>query len=355
MNDRQRILLVRLDAIGDWILSRNALRALRHSPRYAEAHFTILGNPAWRGLAEAFDRDLADEWIWVDNRGDLFRKGYENLLPRAIWHRRVARAQQRLRADLAARSFDEVLSLQPHRDPILDELLTGLAPSVVGVRCDALTSSMYKRLLDPSSEPFVFLQARALVSQLAGEPCNEPLSLKTGVESHGRSILIFTGASHWTKRWPRRRVRVLVQLLLAKTDRLILLTDGTGDTSLRTFAQSFQSHRVEALPAMPLTDFARHIASVGAVVTNDTMTLHLAAATDTTVVAVVNGIEGRDGFWPYPTSIGKRVAIVGAEPHHKPVRFLPRLVTSQLAKYRNLAAIQADDVFAELLQLLDTP
>ena len=355
MNECRRVLLVRLDAIGDWILFRNALRALRRSPHYAKSHFTILGNPAWRGLAEAFDADLADEWLWAERRGDLFRRGSENLLPRAIWHQRVKCAQQRLRTDLAARSFDEILSLQSCRDPLLDELLAGLAPSLVGVRCETLDSSMYTRLLDPGSEPFAFLQARALVSQLAGEPCNEHLSLKTGPGMRRRDILIFTGASHWTKRWPRRRVRALVRLLLDQTDRRILLANGTGDAPTRALANSLHTPRVEALPAMPLADFARCVASTCAVVTNDTMALHLAAATDTPVIAVVNGISGRSGFWPYPTTIGKRVAIVGMEPKHKPMHLLPRLIASQLAKYRNLAAIQADDVFAKLLPLLDSP
>lgn len=353
MNEHQRILLVRLDAIGDWILFRNALHALRHSPRYTGAHFTLLGNPAWRELAEAFDADLVDEWLWAEQRSNLFRKGYENLLPRAIWHRRVEHAQQRLRADLAARSFDEVLSLQPNRDPLLDELLTGLAPSVVGARCEALDSSMYTRLLNPGSEPFVFLQARALVSQLTGEPCNESLTLKTNTESHGRDILVFTGASHWTKRWPLRRIRSLVRLLLDQTDRRILLSNGIGDAPLRSFARSFRATRVEALPAMPLADFAHRIAIVGAVVTNDTMTLHLAAATNTPVVCIVNGMEGKEDFWPYPATLGKRVEIVGTEPRHTPVHFLPRLIASQLAKYRNLAAVHAVEVLDKLLPFLD--
>lgn len=349
---RRRVLVVRLDAIGDWLLFRNAFRALRRSSRYAEAHFTVFGNPAWRGLAEAFDHDLADEWIWADRRGDLFRKSYENLLPRAIWHRRVKRAQGRVRAKLAALGFDEVLSLQPIRDPLLDEFVAGLAPEVVGIRCEAIDSSMYTRLLDPGPQPFVFLQARALVSQLACEPCSEPLSLETGATKRGRDILVFTGASHWTRRWPRRRVRALVRLLLDRTDRRILLADGAHVASLRAFARSFQSHRVEALPAMPFPDFARRVASAGAMVANDTMALHLAAATDTPVAGIANGISGRDGFWPYPATLGKRVTVVGTEPRHLPVRFLPRLVASQLAQYRNLAAVSAETVFATLSDLL---
>ena len=323
-----RILLVRLDAIGDWILFRNALRALRKSRRYSGTHWTILGNPAWRGLAEAFDKDLADEWIWVERRGDLFQKGYENLLPRAVWHRRVARAQGRLRERLLAGRFDEVLSLQCNRDPLLDELVAGLAPSVVGVRAEGLDSSMYTHLLDPGSEPFVFLRNRALVSDLTGESCDVPLSLEIpDPPPRENRIMFFTGASHWTKRWPRRRWNELARLLPPGLE-------------------SFEAPQNRSLP-----EFARLVASCKAVVTNDTMTLHLAAALDVPAVGIVNGIEGRGAFWPYPASLGKRVAIAGAEPRHAPARLLPPLVAVQLAKARNLSSVTAEDVFRSVQSL----
>ena len=349
---RKRVLVVRLDAIGDWILCRNALHALRRSARFADTHWTILGNPAWRGLAEAFDKDLADEWFWVERRGDLFRKGYENLLPRAVWHRRVARAQARLREKLTAGRYDIVLSLQPSRDPLLDELVAGLAPEVVGVRADGLDSSMYTRLVNPGPEPFVFLRNRALVSDLTGEPCDVPLSLGLSASPPRDEVLVFTGASHWTRRWPRRRVRALVRLLLDRTSSRAILADGASGTDLRSFAASFRSNSVEALPPQSLAEFTKRIASVRAVVTNDTMALHLAAAVSTPVVGIVNGVSGRDDFWPYPETLGKRVAIAGAKPSREPVAVLPRLIASQIVQYRNLSDVTEQDAFKLLTELL---
>ena len=325
----RRILIVRLDAIGDWILFRPALRALRESRRYAGTHWTILGNPAWRGLAEAFESDLADEWIWAERRGNLFRKGCENLLPRCVWHRRVTRAQASFRTRLLAGRFDEVLSLQNHRDPLLDELVAGLAPEVVGVRANGLDSSMYTRLLDPGPEPFVFLQNRALVSALAGEPCDVPLSLKLpDPPAKENRVLFFTGASHWTRRWPRRRWRELSRRLPEGLEGL------------------------EAPQNRSLPDFARLAASSAAVVSNDTMALHLAAALDVPAVGIVNGVSGRGGFWPYPTSLGKRVVIVGADANPTPMRLLPRLAAAQIRQYSNLASVRPEAVIAALEDLL---
>ena len=102
---KNRVLIVRLDAIGDYVLWRNCLRFIRDCAKYRDSHLTVLGNPAWRNLAETFDADCADEWIWVENRNSLFRRGYENLLPRIVWHRRVAMAQAKLKSMLASRGL----------------------------------------------------------------------------------------------------------------------------------------------------------------------------------------------------------------------------------------------------------
>ena len=338
------ILVVRLDAIGDWILFRNALHALRASDRFAAARLTVLGNPAWRPLAEAFDRDAADEWIWAENRADLFRKPIENLLPGALWHRRVRRAQAPLRAALRARGFDAVLSLRAVPDPQLDVLVSGLAPETVGVRAPGRDPALFTRLLDPGSEPFVFLQNRALVSALAGRPCDAPLALPA-VADRDRSdaVLVFLGASHWTKRWPRRRVRELVRLLLAETPWRVMLADAPRPP-LR-FAASFSSPRVSAAPPLPLPAFAALVASVGAVVSNDTMALHLAAAVGTPVVAVANGLAGRGDFWPYPDSLGKQVTVLAAPPAPIPAGIL----AAQLAAAHNLRAVSARQVLRPLI------
>ncbi len=359
---QRHTLIIRLDAIGDYILFRNVLRFIRRSAAYRDTHLTVLGNPAWRGLAEAFDADLADKWIWVENRAALFRKSIENLLPYALWHRRMACAQAAFRAPLLATHYDEVLSLQPIRDPLLDELVAGLAPEVVGIAGPGGNDAAYTRLLNPGPDPFVFLRNRCAAADLTGEPCNIPLALDCGATQSNDEILIFTGASHWTKRWPRRNIRAFIQLLLKNTGLRVVLADGHSGSSLRSFAVSFQSDRVTAMSPLPLAEFARRVASVRAVIANDTMALHLAAATKTPTVGIVNGISGRDNFWPYPAlNVGTEdtrppaIRICGEEHGgiKSPTKHAWGLAAMQLAQARNLAAISADEVFAALKDVLD--
>lgn len=323
----KRVLIVRLDAIGDYILWRNCLRFLRKSEKYRNVHLTVLGNPAWRGIAEAFDADCADEWIWAEDRNGLFRKSCENLLPYCIWHRRVAAAQAKAKAALRTRGFDEVVSPSAFPDSLLDEFVTGIAPVTISVENGDLgRRAKFSRLVSPGEEPFVFLHNKAIASELAGSPCDAQFSLDIG-DTHKKAgrILFFDGASHWTRRWPARRWRELMAMLPA------------GHSAV--FAQKGKS----------LSDFVRLAASCEAVVSNDTMALHVAAALGVPAVAVVNGVSGKGSFWPYPESMGKRVEV--CMPSRVPSVPIP-LIGSRVAQYMALSSVSARQVANALHKIM---
>lgn len=352
----RRVLIVRLDAIGDYILFRNVLRFIRRSAAYRDAHITVLGNPAWRSLAEVFDGDCADEWLWAEHRGDLFRKSLENLVPRRVWHRRVAKSQAAFREPLLQRRFDEVLSLQPSRDSLLDELVAGLAPSVVGVRGPGGDDSVYTRLLDPGPDPFVFLRNRCAADDLTGEPCDVSLSLQPRPNTSSRKLMLFPGASHWTKRWPLSRFAAVGRRFLAQEkDATVCVAGGPDDAArIRILSRRIgNANRVTAWDGRrPLPDLATELAGCTAIVTNDTMALHLAAAVGTPTVGIVNGRTGRDDFWPYPGSLGKRMAICGANGAAlMPKLCLACLPASQIVQYCALLSTSVEDVCRDLAAL----
>ncbi len=323
----RRVLIVRLDAIGDYILWRNCLRFIRRSDKYRNAHLTVLGNPAWRNLAETFDSDCADEWIWVENRDDLFRKGRENVLPYCVWHRRVAARQNRLKARLVSQGFDEVISPCAFPDPLLDELVSGIAPVTISVADgDTSRKGLFTRLIDSGEKPFVALRNRAITSAIAGELCDVDIDLDIGERPKmTNQVLFFKGASHWTRRWPQRRWKELAGLLPSVFVAVDAPSNGT------------------------LADFARFVASCAAVVSNDTMALHMAAALGIPAVGVANGVSGRGSFWPYPAEMGKLVAVSSPE---KILRIPFPLVGPRLSQYLALSSVRAVDVAKVLAELL---
>lgn len=313
----RRVLIAKLDAIGDYILFRNVLPFVRTSARYRDAHVAVFGNPAWRTLAEAFDASAADEWIWCTDRNGLFRKGYENLLPRALWSRRIERAARPWRQKIREGRYDEIVVFHVHRDRFVESFFEGLSPRVT-----------YAWNLPQGPERFVFLRNRMAAGALVGEPCEVPLELNVRPVSGGNRVVFFTGASHWTRRWPRCRWRELARSL----------PDGLEATWARR--------------NLPLPEFLRSLAGARAVVSNDTMGAHAAAAMGLPTVLLSNGVSGRDDFWPYPKCIGKRVMTVTGRPPALPMRPFG-LIGRQVSQYLSLAWIASQSVRQALVDVLN--
>ena len=69
------LLLIRLDAIGDYVLFRNFIEVLRKNNKYKDYSITLLGNSAWKSLSQELDGEYIDNFIWLDRSkfyNDLF-------------------------------------------------------------------------------------------------------------------------------------------------------------------------------------------------------------------------------------------------------------------------------------------
>lgn len=63
---QQTMLIVRMDGIGDYVLFRNYLECLKNSEKYKSYDLTLVGNIAWKDLAEELDRPYISEFIWIN-------------------------------------------------------------------------------------------------------------------------------------------------------------------------------------------------------------------------------------------------------------------------------------------------
>ncbi len=77
----KKLLIIRLDDIGDYLLFRNNLGVYKKASRWAGHEIVLLGNSAWRELYDALDKGLADRALWVDKEGS----GRMRLTGLALW------------------------------------------------------------------------------------------------------------------------------------------------------------------------------------------------------------------------------------------------------------------------------
>ena len=65
---KNTLLITRLDSIGDYVLFRNYLAFLKQSKKYKDYSITLCGNIIWKDIAESFDSDVVNDFIWINRK-----------------------------------------------------------------------------------------------------------------------------------------------------------------------------------------------------------------------------------------------------------------------------------------------
>lgn len=66
----KRVLIIKLDGLGDYILARKHMRSLSTSDYFKGAEFSLLGDEGFRGLPEEIDADFFSHIKWVKRRSN---------------------------------------------------------------------------------------------------------------------------------------------------------------------------------------------------------------------------------------------------------------------------------------------
>lgn len=303
----RRLLLIRLDDIGDYLLFRNQLERYAASPRWADHRITLLGNLAWRSLFEVFDAGTVHETIWVNKGHYLQDSDYRQ----SVWRQ------------LRQGGYETVIAPSRTRPLLLDDacMLAAAPRHAIGGFNDQVhpawrqvSDALYLERIDRASEWMhefhcnaEFARRCCAIADGAERPTNParpviderliahcpviddkaPVPLTTG-EPY---LVCFIGANTRSKRWPVRRWIEFIRLY-ARHHRQRILVAGQSKTEVRmaqaierrTGAQSIAG-RV-SLPAL-----ARLIAGARAIVSNDTMAAHLGVSFNRSTVIIANGVN----------------------------------------------------------------
>ncbi len=292
------VLLVRLDAIGDFVLWCASARQIRDHYNRRGLHVVLLGNAAWSELAQGLD--LADE-VW-----ELDPKRFvTNLRYRAAWLRRLRGAsfavavqpvfsRNMLTGDAVVRATNAHQRIGSTGDT---------ANSAAWLK--ALSDRWYTQLLE--SAPGLRMELRrhaeftsALTStcQAALAPCLPRTMLAPLAELGQPYAVLFVGASWSGRVWPAEHFTEVSRRLTARGLRIVV-SGGPADMQyaapiLRSMGASVQ----DLVGKTSLAELVELLRAARLVVTNETSAMHLAAAVGTAVVSIVGG--GHFGrFAPY--------------------------------------------------------
>ena len=305
------ILLIRLDAIGDYILFRNFIKVLRESGKYKGYKITLVGNVVWRNLSENLDKECIDEFIWVD------KNKFNDIL--CYRHKKLK--------ELSKYAYEVIINPVFSREFMFSDWIVNMvyAEDKIGSKGDLSNSkgwqkyigdSFYTRLL-PASDFFLFefTRNREFFEILLSEKIQikrtfidlKKITLNTLLPE--KFVVLFLGSSTEYSKWPSNKFAKVAEYLNKKYLLDIVLCGGPGDVDIAKKVKKNFKRCLDLVGKTSLVELAAIIGRAKLIVSNETSAPHLAIATDTKCVVIYNGNHfGR--FTPYPIEISDKYDVV---------------------------------------------
>lgn len=295
---KNKVLIIRLDAIGDFILWLDSARHFRKI--YPDKKIILLGNQAWTDLAKKFP--YWDE-VWELNR----RKFYQNLPYRVRLLRKIRKA-----------GFDIVMQPTYSREFLYGDAIVRVsgARKKIGSAGDCsnirpiekkISDRFYTQLIPANPKPLMelsrnaeFVRGLSYKSQ-AALPDMMPVAqgIKNPAANNLPYFVLFPGASGTRKQWPIEKFSEFASLVFHETGMLAVICGGPTERQLgEALIANMDIPVVNMVGETSLAELVAVIKDAQFLLSNDTSAIHIASAVAIPAFCLLGG--GHYGrFLPY--------------------------------------------------------
>ena len=293
------ILVVRTDSIGDYVLFRNFLHEFKQSTKFQNKKITLLGNIVWQEMAEKFDSNVIDHFIWIDQKQMQSSKSY----------------RLKLLFELMKYKFEYLISPTYSREFAgLDSLVNVINANVkIGSIGDVLNTKLiqnkfddiYTQLIPAKADIiFEFERNREFVENLLAikSTCKLEIILDNHIELKFKNyVVLFVGASAEYRRWNLANFMELANWIHDKFALKVLLCGTVNDVSENDIIYESE-FVINLIGKTELVELLEILAQAKFVVSNETCIPHMCVALGVHVFVLYNGmLLGR--FLPYPLEL----------------------------------------------------
>jgi len=301
----QELIIVKLDAIGDYVLFRNYLKSIKESPKYKNWKVTLVGNALWKDLATHLDTNEVDSFIWINKKQYM-----RNLNYRAS-----------LISKLREKSYD-VLMAPTFSRTYFDDLINRSIPSQRKITWkgdqvnqsnfyQTISNSFYHELVETTKlNMFEFQRNNEFFTKVLSLNLKDlKLSITSSSPTNDSNyIVVFPGAGVEFRQWSWKKFAGLIKLLVQEYSGKVILAGGPADVEVcENISDQVGGHQIEVHAGKsPLHELPKLLSQATALISNETGAVHLAAAVNCPSICISNGNHfGR--FNPYPSVLNKKV------------------------------------------------
>ena len=306
----QTLLIIRPDNIGDYILFRNLLGFIRNSPQYQGFKITLLGNFAYKALAETLDKDFIDEFLWLDISEYRQRRVSGFLYTFSItW--KLCNIQFHT-------IFYPVFSRVHHYDKLVGKLHGTNKIACLGDKANKrgksdITERVYNRIIqtEPTNGIFEFERNKEIISKFLGEKIEQA---KPNIETNllpaatlilpKQYVVFHVDASSSESIWPQENFAQAAEYIYQKYSLPIVLLGYSNNVEplMRLLSTNgiINLYNKTSLP-----ESAAILSKADIFIGNDSGLLHIAAAVGVQKIICLCKGNTYGRFVPYPSFSSK--------------------------------------------------
>lgn len=298
----KKILVVKIDAIGDYILFRNFLKVLRE--KYKNYHITLVGNMIWKDLSLYLDKDYIDEYIWIDRK--KFIKDFKYIFNKF--------------KEISKNDYDIVINPIYQRNFYSDFIVkVSSAKEKIGSISDLNNQSWQKKIGDrfytkllPAKKEiiFEFYRNKEFFENLFEEKIEikkpfiklEPKNLDFNLPKN--YAILFIGASAKFRKWNVKNFAKVGEFLKNNYGYEIVLCGAPSDKKDAEYFEKYADFEyIDLVGKTSLVNLLYVIKNGNVLVSNETSAPHFAVALNTTYIFVISNGNHFGRFTPYPKEI----------------------------------------------------
>lgn len=301
-----RLLIVRIDEIGDYILWRNFLKEIVSAEKFKDHEIHLCGNQSWKSLFNLFDSKLVDEVHWIDKQ--RFKK---DLRYRFSYLRKIFLCH-----------FDVVINPTFSRDLRNDDAIVKAAKAAyaIGMQANAeniksyqkgYDTRLYDQLFTLQEKPiFEFLRNRLFTEFVTGAASSVP---NTQIQADqlpvveaplpDKYFVVFPGSRHPSRIWPTGHFVTVSNYLYEQRGYTAVVCGAANDEPYTTaFCDQYRHPFINLSGKTSLPQLLSVLRGAQCLLSVDTGSVHLAAAVGCTVFGIFNGSQYKR-FAPYPPAV----------------------------------------------------